>query len=404
MAADPLSDVVSGQYEQWVYPEPIVDLPGWMETNWQWFDPRIAHRLLWPDRPYAPDLDILIAGCGTSQAAVFAYSNPSARVVAIDVSQSSLDHHQRLKDAYDLSNLQLHRLPIEQVDSLNLSFDLIVSSGVLHHLADPQLGMSSLAGVLRHDGVIGVMLYAKYGRLGVEMMQGIFRELGLIQDPASIDVVRKALATLPQGHPVQGYLEIAPDLQYDAGLVDTFLHGRDRTYTVEECIALVEESGLVFQNWLLKSPYSPVTIGDPEVRAAIAALPERQQWSVMERINYRNGCHFFTACRPERPAESYAIDFSGQAFVTLVPDFRHACALIGPRISRYDWAFDLDGVQLSFIELVDGRRSIGEIAALVEQRGRLSGSESAREAARATFQALWQLDFLSMGTGIRPRD
>ena len=397
MTPDPLSDVVSDQYEQWVYPEPIEDLPGWMQHSWQWFDPRISHRLMWPDRAYAPDLDILIAGCGTSQAAVFAYSNPSATVVAIDVSQTSLNHHQRLKDTYNLSNLELHRLPIENVDTLGKSFDLIVSSGVLHHMADPLVGMTSLASVLRPDGVIAVMLYAKYGRLGVEMMQGIFREMGLRQDQASIDIVREVLAALPPGHPVQSYLEIAPDLQYDAGLVDTFLHGRDRNYTVDDCIALVEDAGLVFQDWLLKSPYYPFTTGDLGFAADIAALPVRQQWSIMERVNYRNGCHFFTACHPQRAADSYAIDFSSEAFINYVPDFRHACALVGPRISRYDWSMDLDGNQLAFVELVDGQRSIGEITALVEQRGALPGTGSAIETSRSTFRTLWQLDFLSMG-------
>jgi len=397
MTLDPLSDVVSSQYEQWVYPEPIVDLPGWLETNWQWFDPRITHRLLWPDRAYRPDLDILIAGCGTHQAAVFAYSNPSAKVVAIDVSQSSLDHHQRLKDTYDLSNLELHRLPIEQVHSLDRTFDLIVSSGVLHHLADPQLGLSSLAGVLRADGVIGVMLYATYGRLGVEMMQGVFREMGLGQDQRSVDTVREALAALSQDHPVQSYLEIAPDLHYDAGLVDTFLHGRDRNYTVDDCIGLVELSGLVFQDWLIKSPYYPFTNSDAGFFADIAALPERQQWSVMERINHRNGCHFFTACHPERIAESYVIDFASETFVDLVPDFRHACSLIGPRISRYDWSFELDRDQLALVELMDGQRSIGEIAALVDKTGSFTHTKPPIEAARATFRSLWQLDFLYMG-------
>ncbi len=33
MAFDPLSDVVSTQYEKWVYPEPIFDLPEWMANN-----------------------------------------------------------------------------------------------------------------------------------------------------------------------------------------------------------------------------------------------------------------------------------------------------------------------------------------------------------------------------------
>jgi hypothetical protein len=42
---NPLADVVSGQYERWVYPEPIRDLPAWLAGNWQWFDPSHAHRL-----------------------------------------------------------------------------------------------------------------------------------------------------------------------------------------------------------------------------------------------------------------------------------------------------------------------------------------------------------------------
>ena len=96
MTTDPRADVVSSQYARWMYPQPIVDLPAWLADNWQWFDPSHAHRIFWPDRGYEPGMDILIAGCGTNQAAVFAYTNPGARVVAIDVSQPSLDHHRFL--------------------------------------------------------------------------------------------------------------------------------------------------------------------------------------------------------------------------------------------------------------------------------------------------------------------
>jgi len=35
MPANPLTDVVSSQYERWMYPEPIQHLPGWLATNWQ---------------------------------------------------------------------------------------------------------------------------------------------------------------------------------------------------------------------------------------------------------------------------------------------------------------------------------------------------------------------------------
>jgi hypothetical protein len=68
--------VIAGLPAGWVTNNPRVDrrgsgpLPGtedlavWSATNWDWFDPVHAHRILWPDRDYRPDLDILIAGCG----------------------------------------------------------------------------------------------------------------------------------------------------------------------------------------------------------------------------------------------------------------------------------------------------------------------------------------------------
>ena len=132
---------------------------------------------------------ILVAGCGTNQAAVIAYTNPSATVVGIDVSESSLAHQHHLQERYGLENLRLQRMPIEEAGQLGDDFDLIISTGVLHHLDDPQTGMNALAEVLRPDGVIAIMLYARYGRIGVELMQALFRDLGLGQDERSLAMV-----------------------------------------------------------------------------------------------------------------------------------------------------------------------------------------------------------------------
>ena len=131
MNDNPRADVVTRQYERYRYPQPIQDLEAWLANNWEWYDPSHAHRVLWPDREYKRDLDILIAGCGTNQASVFAFMNPDAKVVAVDISQPSLDHQQYLKDKHGLFNLELHLLPIEELPSLGLDFDLIVSTGVL---------------------------------------------------------------------------------------------------------------------------------------------------------------------------------------------------------------------------------------------------------------------------------
>ena len=404
--SNPTSDVVSRQYERWRYPEPIQDLEVWLRSNWQWFDPRHASRTLWPDREYKPDLDILIAGCGTNQAAVFAYTNPDAKVVAIDVSQPSLDHQQYLKDKHGLRNLDLRLLPIEESSTLGTDFDLIVSTGVLHHMADPLVGMKALAACVRPDGAIGVMLYAKYGRVGVEMLESTFRDLGLQQDEASLRVVKEAISMLPADHPARGYLKMSGDARFDAVLVDTFLHGRARSYTVNDCLDLVAESGLVFQGWLQKAPYyhHELLNQTPDLTSALSGKSELKIWSVMERLNSSNACHFFIACSPDRPKSSFKIDFSTVDSLAYVPMMRMRCGLSGNQIFRPNWRMPLTATQLPYVQNIDGHRTIREIAATVAQaqgsaRGRTIEFE---KFARKLFQALWRLDFLAMALDGKP--
>lgn len=370
MNVNPHSDVVVDQYERWVYPEPIMDLPSWLTNNWQWFDPSHDYHMLWPSGRYEPGMRILIAGCGTNQAAVFAYTNPGAAVIAIDVSQPSLDHQAFLKQRYGLRNLELHLLPIEEVGTLGQDFDLIVSTGVLHHLADPQIGMNALAQQLRPNGVIALMLYARYGRIGVEIMEGIFQDLDLRQDLDSVAIVKEALNVLPNDHPVKGYLASAPDLAFDAGLVDTFLHGRERSYTVSDCLDLVTSSGLVFQDWFFKTLYEPVPEPGDTFLNAVAALPDAQRWSIMERVNTRNGCHFFTACRADRPVPEYRLDWASPSIMDAIPIFRYRCQLEDNDIVRHGYRFTLTPEQASIVKCIDGHRTLRDIvdAAIDDER------------------------------------
>jgi SAM-dependent methyltransferase len=403
---DPHTDVVSRQYQRWRYPPPLEDLEAWTDTNWDWFDPLHSHRVLWPDREYKPDLDILIAGCGTNQAAVFAFTNPAAKVVAVDISRSSLDHQQYLKDKHGLRNLELHLLPVEELPTLGLDFDLVVSTGVIHHMADPLAGMKALAGCLRRDGALGVMLYARYGRSGVELLESVFRDLELRQDDESVQIVKDAISVLPAEHPVRNYVKGAEDLESDAALVDTFLHGRARSYTVAECIDLVISAGLVFQGWLLKTPYYPheFFVQPNTFYPVLNALPETKLWSVMERLQTVNACHLFIACRPDRPKELYAIDFSTDDSLDYVPLWRTRCAVSGTDIVRPDGRLGLNPAQLPFVQYIDGRRTIRHIAALVARRGEAPGGSAADLEAfgRRLFQSLWRLDFVAMALNATP--
>ncbi|OBA76910.1 hypothetical protein A5641_20420 [Mycobacterium sp. 1554424.7] len=407
MTDDPRADVVSHQYERWRYPQPIQDLDALPDGVWYWFDPSDFHRILWPDREYKRDLDILIAGCGTNQAAVFAYKNPDAKVVGVDISQPSLDHQQYLKDKHGLWNLDLHLLPIEELPTLGADFDLIVSTGVLHHMADPLVGMKSLGACLRRDGAIGLTLYAKYGRGGVEQLQSAFRDLGLGQDEASVDVVKTTISGLSPNHNVQSYLRIEGDeLRYDGAVVDTFLHGRDRSYDVDECLDLVTSAGLEFQGWLVNAPYYPHDWFSPGTPAheIVHALPERKLWSVMERLHVFGACHFFMACRPDRPKDSYAIDFSAADSLDYVPSLRLRCGLSGADVLKPGGRLTLNAAQLPFVQYADGRRTIREIAARVgETQPRRADGSSLEDFGRKLFQSLWRLDFVAMGIGERRR-
>jgi SAM-dependent methyltransferase len=382
-----------------------VDLTAWSATGWDWFDPAHAHRIFWPDRDYQPNLDILVAGCGTNQAAVFAFSNPDADVVGVDISRPSLDHQQYLKDKHGLANLELHLLPIEELATLGRQFDLVVSTGVLHHMADPPAGLKALAACLRPDGVMALMLYARYGRIGIELLESVFRDLGLGQDDSSVQLVKDTLSSLTAGHPIQSYLKIAYDLRDDGALVDTFLHHRARSYTVDECLDFVASAGLVFQGWYHKTPYYPNDLFAPSsgFQPAINALPENKIWSVMERLHTLNACHFFMACRPERPKSSYTIDFSTAAALDYVPLMRMRCGVDGDEVFWPAGRVRLSPDQLAFMRGVDGHRTIREIAADLARREPPNGASAAdlESFGRSLFQSLWRLDLVAVALNVQ---
>jgi len=147
----PLVDVIDrvrSFYDDHPYPPPVENLERYKR---RWQDPqrrRADFHLFWPDREYREDPSILIAGCGTSQAAKHALRWPAAQVIGIDLSATSIHQTELLKKQHGLNNLQVHQLAIEDVSTLGMSFDQIVCTGVLHHLEDPDAGLSALKDVL----------------------------------------------------------------------------------------------------------------------------------------------------------------------------------------------------------------------------------------------------------------
>jgi hypothetical protein len=276
--------------------------------------------------------------------------------------------------------------------------------------------MKALAGCLRPDGVLAALIYAKYGRIGVELMESTFRDMGLGQDDASVQTVKDTIAQLPPTHPLRGYLTIAPDLHSDAALVDTFLHGRARSYTVDETIDLVTSAGLVFQGWFLKTPYYPhdlitqhphdSTTPPSSFFPAVNALPENKIWSVMERVQALNGTHLFMACRPDRPKESYTIDFSTAGCLDYIPVLRTHCGVSGAEIFWPGSRLYLNPAQMPFVKKIDGHRTIRQIVECVAQQSQWTDAWATylEELGRNLFQSLWRIDFVAMALNTQLQD
>jgi hypothetical protein len=206
------------------------------------------------------------------------------------------------------------------------------------------------------------------------MLQEVFRLLGLKQDVEGIDTVKRAINLLPRWHHLNTYRQIAPDLGYDSGLVDTFLHPADRAFTVSEILKLARDNDLTLQSWLDNLSYSlSATIVDPQnhVRKLAETLPVADQWEIVELMGQSVARHNFLLCHPEKEKSDYILEFSGDEWLDYIPSLRHPLAVqrtfdrakASRRlvIHRLSHSVALETIEAELFEQVDGNRTIRDI-------------------------------------------
>jgi SAM-dependent methyltransferase len=260
----------------------------------------------------------------------------------------------------------LLHMSLGEIGSLGRSYDLIVCTGVLHHLPDPDAGLRCLREVLQPHGVMSIMLYGSYPRVGVYMLQEVFRLLGLKQDVEGIGIVKRAIDMLPKSHYLNVYRQTAPDLGYDSGLVDTFLHPVDRAFTVPQILKFAEDNDLTLQSWLDKQKYSlSAMVVDPHVRKLAETLPAASQWEIVELMGQSLARHNFLLCHPEKDKRDYIISFSGDEWLDYIPSRRHPLAVTAASrplvIRRLSHSVALETLEAALFEQVDGKRTIRDI-------------------------------------------
>lgn len=391
-------------YEHYPYPRPIDSLEKYRRL-WQDQQKRRAdYHLFWPARPFTEDHSILIAGCGTSQAAKHALRWPAAQVTGIDVSETSVRHTEDLKQKYSLANLHVYELPLERVHELGATFDQIVCTGVLHHLADPDAGLRALRSVLKVNGSMHLMVYAPYGRSGVYMLQDFCRRTGVHPSDAGIRELIAALKVLPPGHPLESLLRQAPDFRQEAALADALLHPQDRAYSVPQLFDFLERGGLTFGRWIKQAPYSTYCGVMAQIPQAtrMAKLPAAEQYAAVELFRGTMVRHSCIAYRNDSPDRNQDVSFAGNAWLGYVPVRMPdtscvqerlppgaAAVLINQNHTYTDLVMAIGAIEKGWLDAVDGNRSIGDI---LENRAPDSQKEMLLDKARAFFERLWWYD------------
>jgi len=401
--ASPVPDVaeeVRDFYDRYPYPPPVDDL-GKYQRFWQDRQRRRAdYHLFWPDRPYKEDQSILIAGCGTSQAAKHAMRWPEAQVAGIDSSATSVRHTEGLKRKHNLKNLQIHQLAVERVSELGMSFDQIVCTGVLHHLADPDAGLAALRSVLKPDGAMQLMVYAPYGRAGIYMLQEFCKRIGVHATDGDIRDLISALSALPPGHPLETLLRQAPDFRNEAALADALLHPQDRAYSVPQLFDFLEKAGLAFGRWVRQAPYSihcGVMAKIPQAKR-IAHLSPAEQYAAIELFRGTMARHSVVAYRNDRGGSPLQVDFSGDAWLGHVPirmsdticvqdrlPAGAAAVLINQTHTYRDLILPIGPAEKQLFDAIDGDRSIADIVGGTSKRAN-------PDVVRTFFEQLWWQD------------
>ncbi|MCH1458259.1 MAG: class I SAM-dependent methyltransferase [Synechococcus sp. MOX_bin73] len=288
---DAATPVVSAFYDRFPFPgDPLQDgpPPGY---NWRWCYRSVlasVHGVI-PSGQEQPR--ILDAGCGTGVSTDYlCHLNPGADVVGVDISDGALAvARERLERSG--ARQEVRSLRQQQRSLLDLgdeaSFDYINSVGVLHHLREPEAGLSSLAGLLAPEGLLHLFLYADAGRWEIHRTQ---KALTLLQAGTGGDGLRlgrNLFETLPESNRLRCHHERrwAVDCAPDANFADMYLHPQETSYDLERLFSFIETAGLHFAGFSNPEVWDPARLLQGELLERAQALPAFQQWSLIEQLD-----------------------------------------------------------------------------------------------------------------------
>lgn len=199
-------------------------------------------------------IDVLVAGCGTGFEAIeIASMDDSLKVTAVDLSVSSLAYAARMAEKLDVSNVEFLQGDILDLARLDSKFGLVVSTGVLHHMAEPETGWRRLCEVTQPGGVMRISLYSERARRRIVRAREQIARLGLTSSPEHIRMFR---AEIFNAEPGSEFAEIAEsdDFYSMSGCRDLLFHVQEHRFNLRQIAVLLSDLELELIGMGLPSP------------------------------------------------------------------------------------------------------------------------------------------------------
>ncbi|HSD40734.1 MAG TPA: tetratricopeptide repeat protein [Burkholderiales bacterium] len=268
---DDTSRAVQQQYEENPYPR-------WHRVPASLSSPFPLRRALREHFPHADPSrlrvgespGILIAGCGSGyQAVITALRNPGSRILAIDLSRTSLAYAMRRCRELQIGHVRFGQADILKLGALPDRFDLIECAGVLHHLRDPLAGWRVLESLLKPGGVMKIALYSERARQGVVAARELIARHGLGADLEGVRAARQLVFAAPEASPART-VTLGRDFYSASGARDLVMHVQEHRFTTAQLAEMLRTLGLELLGFEFGDPSVPAAYLNrfPEDRAA----------------------------------------------------------------------------------------------------------------------------------------
>lgn len=181
------------------------------------------------DAAIPADARILEIGCGTGQMSIYLASADRV-VVGADVTRASLKLGAAAARRFGVTGVQFVETDLHRPGLRAGAFDVIYTSGVLHHTRDPRQSFQDILPLLRPGGMIVVGLYNAFARIPLQLRRVIARLSGYRWIP--FDPVLRDRRSEPA--------------RRDAWIRDQYRHPEEHRHTAAEVRGWFAQSGVEF--------------------------------------------------------------------------------------------------------------------------------------------------------------